>query len=178
MKRDHEMWTQDPHLAGNMGLSRFYDLGEGPAMEALQDENDVYRHVAGYFLFHPVAPPLVREESEVPSSRALGAPYSVRVCSIGQPPSSCESEQRVRLEPDYYKGDRSMRESGFDISFRFGPFWRLHSSLCARLSELAAFQNRARPGNNEPTTGQEHGRGALASCSGVAQGGTAKIPVG
>src|SRR4029077_14273015 len=26
------------------------------------------------------------------------------------------------LEPDYYKGDRSMRESGFDISFRFGPF--------------------------------------------------------
>ena len=23
---------------------------------------------------------------------------------------------------DYYKGDRAMRESGFDISFRFGDF--------------------------------------------------------
>ncbi len=29
---------------------------------------------------------------------------------------------RFRSAPDYYKGDRSMRESGFDISFRFGPY--------------------------------------------------------
>jgi len=28
----------------------------------------------------------------------------------------------VSLSPDYYKGDRAMRESGFDISFRFGPY--------------------------------------------------------
>ncbi len=27
-----------------------------------------------------------------------------------------------RLSRDFYKGDRSVRESGFDISFRFGPF--------------------------------------------------------
>src|SRR5262249_44995259 len=27
-----------------------------------------------------------------------------------------------KLKPYYYKGDRSMRESGFDISFRFGPY--------------------------------------------------------
>ena len=27
-----------------------------------------------------------------------------------------------KLSADYYKGDRSMRESGFDVSFRFGPF--------------------------------------------------------
>jgi alpha,alpha-trehalase len=43
VKRDHAMWTQDPHLAGSTGLSRYYDFGEGPAMEALQDENDIYR---------------------------------------------------------------------------------------------------------------------------------------
>jgi len=30
--------------------------------------------------------------------------------------------EKLRLTADYYKGDRSMRESGFDISFRFGPF--------------------------------------------------------
>ena len=26
------------------------------------------------------------------------------------------------LTADFYKGDRSMRESGFDVTFRFGPF--------------------------------------------------------
>jgi alpha,alpha-trehalase len=28
----------------------------------------------------------------------------------------------LELTADYYKGDRAMRESGFDISFRFGPY--------------------------------------------------------
>jgi alpha,alpha-trehalase len=28
----------------------------------------------------------------------------------------------MRFTSDYYKGDRAMRESGFDVSFRFGPF--------------------------------------------------------
>src|SRR5438270_8244520 len=30
VKRDHDMWTRDPHLAGSTGLSRYYDFGEGP----------------------------------------------------------------------------------------------------------------------------------------------------
>ena len=34
----------------------------------------------------------------------------------------CGTEHTVRLSADYYKGDRSMRESGFDISFRFGAY--------------------------------------------------------
>ena len=121
VKRDHAMWTEDAHLAGRTGLSRYYDVGEGPAIEALQDENDIYRQAAAYFLFHPVVPPLAVMEAEAPAGRASGAPYSVRVCSAGGS-QSCEPERRIKLEPDYYKGDRSMRESGFDISFRFGPF--------------------------------------------------------
>jgi len=32
------------------------------------------------------------------------------------------SVPRIFLTADYYKGDRAMRESGFDISFRFGPY--------------------------------------------------------
>jgi len=28
----------------------------------------------------------------------------------------------IGLTEDFYKGDRSMRESGFDVTFRFGPF--------------------------------------------------------
>jgi alpha,alpha-trehalase len=36
--------------------------------------------------------------------------------------SDCPSAGSVTLSADYYKGDRAMRESGYDISFRFGPF--------------------------------------------------------
>jgi alpha,alpha-trehalase len=34
----------------------------------------------------------------------------------------CEPAVNIALSADYYKGDRAMRESGFDISFRFGPY--------------------------------------------------------
>jgi alpha,alpha-trehalase len=122
VERDHAMWTRAPHLAGNTGLSRYYDFGDGPATEALQDENDIYRQVAEYFLLHPTMPPYEAEEAEVPAGRASGLPYSVRVCSTGQSESSCDTPRLIKLTPDYYKGDRSMRESGFDISFRFGPY--------------------------------------------------------
>src|SRR5579864_2692814 len=121
VKRDHAMWTEGQHLAGDTGLSRYYDFGEGPAPEALQDENDIYRKVAAYFLFHPTVPSFEADQADVPAGRGSGAPYSVRVC--GAPPqSSCEPEHFIKLKADYYKGDRSMRESGFDVSFRFGPY--------------------------------------------------------
>ena len=123
VKRDHDMWTRDPHLAGSTGLSRYYDFGEGPAMEALRDENDIYRQVAAFFLIHPTMPPLDVEDSEPTLGRAYGSAYSVKVCSTTEAQqSSCEPEHRIKLKSDYYKGDRSMRESGFDISFRFGPY--------------------------------------------------------
>lgn len=126
VERDHAMWTRTPHLAGDTGLSRYYDFGDGPATEALQDENDIYRQVVEYFLLHPTIPTYEAEDSNVPGGRASGSPYSVRVCSTGQSTgqseSSCEAPSLIKLKPDYYKGDRSMRESGFDISFRFGSY--------------------------------------------------------
>src|SRR5438874_13208328 len=72
VKRDHDMWTRDPHLAGSTGLSRYYDFGDGPAMEALQDENDIYRQVAAYFVVHLAVPPLHGEESDVSPGRDVG----------------------------------------------------------------------------------------------------------
>jgi alpha,alpha-trehalase len=36
--------------------------------------------------------------------------------------AGCDERHQFKLSSDYYKGDRSMRESGFDVSFRFGPF--------------------------------------------------------
>ncbi len=122
VKRDHELWTHDPHLAAGTGLSRYYDFGDGPAVEALKDENDIYRRVAAYFLFHPTIPGYESEGEGGADSRASGSAYSVHVCGTGTLQSSCEPMHFIRLKPDYYKGDRSMRESGFDISFRFGPY--------------------------------------------------------
>ena len=36
--------------------------------------------------------------------------------------AECETAEDVALSAEFYKGDRSMRESGYDISFRFGPY--------------------------------------------------------
>jgi alpha,alpha-trehalase len=35
--------------------------------------------------------------------------------------AACDSGGAASLSADYYKGDRAMRESGYDVSFRFGP---------------------------------------------------------
>ena len=125
LDKDYGMWTRDPHLAGDTGLSRYFDFGEGPPAEAIKDETGFYRKVAGYFFFHPSsANGYVVETDNKPSETVAGSPYSLEVCdaplTMARP--ECEKPLRFKLSADYYKGDRSMRESGFDVSFRFGPF--------------------------------------------------------
>jgi alpha,alpha-trehalase len=53
-----------------------------------------------------------------------GSLYSQQVCDVPttMARAECEARREFKLSSDYYKGDRSMRESGFDVSFRFGPF--------------------------------------------------------
>jgi len=125
LEKDYGMWTRDPHLAGETGLSRYYDFGEGPPAEAVQDESGFYRKVAQYFFLHPTeAADYVVETQSASGQAVAGLPYSVQVCDVpltmARP--ECEKARQFKLSTDYYKGDRSMRESGFDVSFRFGPF--------------------------------------------------------
>ena len=100
LKSTYEFWTSPPHqLAGNP-LSRYCDLGEGPASEVLSGEKDAqgrnhYQRIAEYFRDHKVS------DTDI-------TPYYDR-----------HTHQLTAL---FYKGDRSMRESGFDPSNRFGPF--------------------------------------------------------
>jgi alpha,alpha-trehalase len=125
IEKDYEMWNRDPHLAGDTGLSRYYDFGEGPPPEALQDEAGFYRKVASYFFFHPErADHYIVEDATGLHQPVAGAAYVLQVCdaSLTMPHAGCEKQQSFHLSGDYYKGDRSMRESGFDVSFRFGPF--------------------------------------------------------
>jgi alpha,alpha-trehalase len=129
LSKDYEMWTRDPHLAGQTGLSRYYDFGEGPPAEAVQDESGFYRKVAQYFFLHPAEADDYVVETKPASDQSAsqpvaGAAYSLQVCDVPltMATAECEKAKQFKLSADYYKGDRSMRESGFDVSFRFGPF--------------------------------------------------------
>ncbi len=125
LDKDYGMWTRAPHLAGETGLSRYYDFGDGPPAEAVQDESGFYRKVAGYFFFHPADADnyLVTTDSK-PERAVAGSSYSLQVCDAQQTMAraDCDKPIHFKLSADYYKGDRSMRESGFDVSSRFGPF--------------------------------------------------------
>jgi alpha,alpha-trehalase len=124
---DYSQWTQAPHLAGDTGLSRYFDEGEGPVPEIMGDPSDYYRGVVHYFLIHEgeVSPHLIDLTNDRAPNPAAGPVYQVLLCD----PSSnqkldpaCAPADHLGLAPEAYKGDRSMRESGFDVSFRFGPF--------------------------------------------------------
>ena len=125
--KDYEHWTHEPHLAGDTGLSRYYDEGEGPVPEIMGDPSNYYRGVAHYFLMHEgeESPHLVRVDAQHPQVSIMGPIFQVPVCAHASGESgkeNCSAPDQVGLAPDAYKGDRSMRESGFDVSFRFGPY--------------------------------------------------------
>jgi alpha,alpha-trehalase len=96
----YRYWTGDPHLTAKTQLSRYFDRGEGPAPEVLAGERDAqgethYDLVRQYFRSHRISS------------------YDV---------SQYYNRDTNQLTALFYKGDRSMRESGFDPSNRFGPF--------------------------------------------------------
>jgi alpha,alpha-trehalase len=132
--RDHALWISDSHRAGTTGLSRYFDFGKGPVPE-MADSPAYYRGVAEYFVRHPtesvgvlLRDPAVAASSAVQSDSPVFnvSPCSPRSSQLGVRSAvgtvNCNVQIRVALSPEYYKGDRSMRESGFDTSFRFGPY--------------------------------------------------------
>lgn len=121
-ERDYELWTHSPHLAGDTGLARYYDLGEGPVPE-MGDDPLYYLEVTNHLLTslqgNESGYVVVGQETTTPQ-------FAGKVCvaknGTGPATESCSTPQPVALSDDFYKGDRAMRESGFDVSFRFGPF--------------------------------------------------------
>jgi alpha,alpha-trehalase len=122
--KDYHLWDHEPHLAGSTGLSRYFDFGDGPVAEGLQDETGFYKNVAVFFLTHPELSDhdLVETKAGQANSDAVGFAFELQLCETTQNGKKCEPFRTVTLSHDYYKGDRSMRESGFDVAFRFGPF--------------------------------------------------------
>jgi alpha,alpha-trehalase len=100
IEKYYRYWTSEPHLTPQTGLSRYFDLGEGPAPEVVASEGDQhgrnqYDLVREYFRTHRVTD------------------YDV---------SQYYDAAHDKLTALFYQGDRAMRESGFDPSNRFGPF--------------------------------------------------------
>lgn len=96
----YKLWSTEPHLTTETGLARYWDFGEGPAPEVVSAERNAegkthYELVKEYFKTHEITA------------------YDV---------SQYYDRETDQLTPLFYKGDRSMRESGFDPSNRFGPF--------------------------------------------------------
>ncbi len=124
--RDDQLWSHGEHLAGDTGLSRYFDYGQGPAPESLEGEPGYYAKVAAFFLSHPELDHgyVVPSAAEHTPNRTSGPAFPVPVCdAAAKPPQhECDPAGHVHLSAEYYKSDRAMRESGFDISFRFGPY--------------------------------------------------------
>ena len=100
IEKYYKFWTTEPHLTPQTGLSRYYDFGDGPAPESVSAERDQnglthYDRVKAYYRTHTV------------TDYEVGEYYD---------------KTRDILTSLFYKGDRSMRESGFDPSNRFGQF--------------------------------------------------------
>jgi alpha,alpha-trehalase len=122
IQRDYEMWTSGQKLAGDTGLSRYYDFGEGAVPEIADMHDSYYRDVFRYLQASQQKNEYLGEPGK--SSAALtGASFTFQACEQDQGTGkSCENSPTYEYTADYYKGDRAMRESGFDISFRFGDF--------------------------------------------------------
>lgn len=99
LDRYYAYWTNGVHQT-KTGLSRYYDRGQGPAPEVVYGEVDAhgqgaYARIRAYFRGHTVTD------------------YNV---------ARFYDRRGDKLTPAFYLGDRSMRESGFDPSRRFGAF--------------------------------------------------------
>jgi alpha,alpha-trehalase len=121
-RRDHDFWLSSIHRAGQTGLERYFDIGEGPVPD-IADHSSYYIDVINWLVDHPdvhtsyliAAPEHPSPAQQAVLSRTSCDPAHSVVCGLAW-------AHGYRLTRDFYKGDRSVRESGFDICFRFGPF--------------------------------------------------------
>ncbi|MFT4059617.1 MAG: trehalase family glycosidase [Legionella sp.] len=85
-------WTSAPHAIPQIGLSRYYSGGNGPTPE---ESPSYYINVLNYFKIHS------------------GKDYDADLYY---------DKQTNQLTNLFYIADRTLRESGFDISAKYGPF--------------------------------------------------------
>ncbi len=121
--KDYAYWTRPEHRAGRTRLARYFDYGSGPVPE-LGSDSDYYIDVIRWIVEHPHAggDGFLVKATEHPDARQA-ARLKQTSCDVNASALCMRAWYGgYRLSRDYYEGDRAMRESGFDPSFRFGPF--------------------------------------------------------
>jgi alpha,alpha-trehalase len=121
-QKDYETWLRPEHRAGTTGLARYYDFGEGPVPE-MADDSTYYADVIRWLIAHPQQNAGFLVKGSAHPGPAEGALLKTTSCDTAASEVCMHAEaEGYRLSRDFYEGDRAMRESGFDTSFRFGPF--------------------------------------------------------
>ncbi len=92
-------WNVAPHDVPSAGLSRYHGFGRGPCAEVLSSERDE----DGLTHYDRLSAELLRHLSSEPGMSRYIDPAT------------------GALTDEAYLGDRALRESGFDITARFGP---------------------------------------------------------
>jgi alpha,alpha-trehalase len=99
IKKYYRYWTTGPRLIPEIGLSRYYPDGEGPSFEVVHTANHLestyYPQVKQYLSTHVVVEPGLRR---------------------------FYNPKTDQLTSEFYKSDRAVRESGLDLSSKYGPF--------------------------------------------------------
>ena len=111
--KDYALWVSPAHQAGETGLARYFDIGQGPVRE-MADDSSYYPDAIRWMMAH-------KDEGGaylVPASAGDGASCDQKATTV----CAHAEVDGMRLSRDFYLGDRAMRESGFDTTFRFGPF--------------------------------------------------------
>lgn len=120
--RDHALWSSSIHRAGSTGLARYFDIGAGPVPE-MADDSTYYPDVIRYLLAHPGAGDDYLLNAPEQPSPAEQTELAKTSCDMAVSKVCAHAfAAGHRLTAAYFEGDRAMRESGFDTSFRFGPF--------------------------------------------------------
>ena len=121
-QRDYQLWASPIHRVGDTGLARYHDIGEGPVPE-MADDSGYYPDVIRWLLAHPGASTNYLIEAPADPTAAEAASLATVSCDIAASRVCARAQVNGhRLTAAFYRGDRAMRESGFDTSFRFGPF--------------------------------------------------------
>lgn len=109
LQRTYDFWVREPHLTQKTGLSRYFDTGEGPAPEVLASEvdEDGLSHYQRLIQEFQSCQEWDKEKQVDRLGYELAAYYLAETETLTE---AC------------YRGDRTMRESGYDPSDRFGRF--------------------------------------------------------
>lgn len=100
MLKYYKYWDTPPRYVPEIGLTRYYPEGDGPSYEVYASKNSTegmqyYQNIIDFFINSPTHA------------------YDI---------NNFYNQESKKLTPLFYKGDRAVRESGYDTSNRYGPF--------------------------------------------------------